>query len=79
LLTYYSFTLTKNQTTITGQPVALITGDNQGVGNEIVKAFVANGYVVYVGSHNVENREKAAAEIGEMQKLFSWTLPTNKP
>ncbi|MGK9124262.1 SDR family NAD(P)-dependent oxidoreductase [Olivibacter sp. SA151] len=47
------------------QPVALVTGANQGVGNEIAKALAANGYQVYVGSRNLSNGEKAAAEIGE--------------
>ncbi|MFD2962549.1 MULTISPECIES: SDR family NAD(P)-dependent oxidoreductase [Olivibacter] len=47
------------------QPVALVTGANQGVGNEIAKALAVNGYQVYVGSRNLSNGEKAAAEIGE--------------
>lgn len=47
------------------QPVALVTGANQGVGNEIAKALAANGYQVYVGSRNLSNGEKAAAEIGD--------------
>ncbi|WP_298731661.1 SDR family NAD(P)-dependent oxidoreductase [uncultured Chitinophaga sp.] len=46
------------------QPVALVTGANQGVGNEIAKALAANGYIVYVGSRNLANGEKAAADIG---------------
>lgn len=50
------------------QPVALVTGANQGVGNEIAKALAANGYRVYVGSRNLSNGEKAAAEIGEHAK-----------
>jgi NAD(P)-dependent dehydrogenase (short-subunit alcohol dehydrogenase family) len=58
----------ENQTTSTDQPVALVTGANQGVGNEIAKALVAKGYIVYVGSRKMENGEKAAAEIGENAK-----------
>jgi NAD(P)-dependent dehydrogenase (short-subunit alcohol dehydrogenase family) len=46
------------------KPVALITGANQGVGNEIAKALAKNGYAVYVGSRNLDNGRKAAAEIG---------------
>lgn len=45
-------------------PVALVTGANQGVGNQIAKALAANGYIVYVGSRNLANGEKAAREIG---------------
>jgi NAD(P)-dependent dehydrogenase (short-subunit alcohol dehydrogenase family) len=46
------------------QPIALVTGANQGVGSEIAKALVADGYIVYVGSRNLENGKKTAAEIG---------------
>jgi NAD(P)-dependent dehydrogenase (short-subunit alcohol dehydrogenase family) len=47
------------------QLIALVTGANQGVGNEITKALAANGYIVYVGSRKLENGERAANEIGE--------------
>ncbi|GAA4917813.1 SDR family NAD(P)-dependent oxidoreductase [Mucilaginibacter defluvii] len=50
------------------QLIALVTGANQGVGNEIAKALAANGYIVYVGSRKLENGEKAAAKIGEKAK-----------
>lgn len=72
LLIYYSFIIMENQTgsSTNGKPVALVTGANQGVGNEIVKALVANGYSVYVGSRKLENGEKAAAEIGENAKAI---------
>jgi NAD(P)-dependent dehydrogenase (short-subunit alcohol dehydrogenase family) len=56
----------ENQTgsTTNNQPVALVTGANQGVGFQIAKALATNGYRVYLGSRNPENGEKAAAEIG---------------
>lgn len=60
----------ENQTTSSIKPVALVTGANQGVGNEIAKALAANGYIVYVGSRKMENGEKAAAEIGEHAKAI---------
>ncbi|ASZ11707.1 SDR family NAD(P)-dependent oxidoreductase [Chitinophaga pendula] len=44
--------------------VALVTGANQGIGNQIAKALAANGYSVYIGSRNSDNGEKAAAQIG---------------
>ncbi|QTE38361.1 SDR family NAD(P)-dependent oxidoreductase [Mucilaginibacter gossypii] len=50
------------------QLIALITGANQGVGNEIAKALAANGYIVYLGSRSLENGEKAATEIGDNAK-----------
>ncbi|WP_316779017.1 SDR family NAD(P)-dependent oxidoreductase [Pedobacter antarcticus] len=46
------------------KPVALVTGANQGVGFQIAKALAENGYIVYLGSRNFSNGEKAAAEIG---------------
>lgn len=52
------------QSSSTSQPVALVTGANQGVGFQIAKELAANGYSVYVGSRNLSNGEKAAAEIG---------------
>ncbi len=49
----------------TNQPlVALVTGANQGVGFQTAKALAGNGYRVYIGSRNLGNGEKAAAEIG---------------
>ncbi|WP_114941411.1 SDR family NAD(P)-dependent oxidoreductase [Mucilaginibacter endophyticus] len=50
------------------QLIALVTGANQGVGNEIAKALAANGYIVYLGSRKLENGEKAAAAIGDNAK-----------
>lgn len=47
------------------QHIALITGANQGVGFQIAKALVENGYIVFVGSRNLQNGEKAAATLGE--------------
>ncbi|WP_262510167.1 SDR family NAD(P)-dependent oxidoreductase [Chitinophaga parva] len=60
----------ENQTTSPVSPVALVTGANQGVGNEIAKALAANGYIVYVGSRKLENGEKAASEIGANAKAI---------
>jgi NAD(P)-dependent dehydrogenase (short-subunit alcohol dehydrogenase family) len=50
--------------------ITLVTGANQGVGNEIGKALAANGYIVYVGSRKLENGEKEAAEIGDNAKTI---------
>lgn len=54
----------QNESSSNQQLVALVTGANQGVGLEIAKALVANGYSVYLGSRNAENGEKAAAPLG---------------
>jgi len=60
----------ENQKKSTDKPIALVTGANQGVGNEIAKALAANGYIVYVGSRNPENGIKAAAAIGDNAKAI---------
>ncbi|NOW96454.1 SDR family NAD(P)-dependent oxidoreductase [Mucilaginibacter sp. SG564] len=60
----------KDQTSSANKLVALVTGANQGVGNEIAKALAANRYNVYVGSRKLDNGEKAAAEIGENAKAI---------
>jgi NAD(P)-dependent dehydrogenase (short-subunit alcohol dehydrogenase family) len=60
----------ENQIASPNKPVALVSGANQGVGNEIAKALAANGYVVYVGSRKLENGENAAAEIGQNAKAI---------
>jgi NAD(P)-dependent dehydrogenase (short-subunit alcohol dehydrogenase family) len=46
------------------QPVALITGANQGIGLQIAKDLVAHGFTVLVGSRDFERGETAAKEVG---------------
>ena len=46
------------------KPVALVTGANQGIGLQIARDLVANGFTVLVGSRNFERGEAAAGEIG---------------
>lgn len=49
---------------INNKRVALVTGENQGIGLQIAKDLVANGLTVLVGSRNFERGEAAAKEIG---------------
>jgi NAD(P)-dependent dehydrogenase (short-subunit alcohol dehydrogenase family) len=49
---------------MTNQPVALVTGANQGIGLQIAKELVAHGFAVLVGSRNRARGEAAAKEIG---------------
>jgi NAD(P)-dependent dehydrogenase (short-subunit alcohol dehydrogenase family) len=42
------------------QPVALITGANQGIGLQIAKSLAAHGFTVLVGSRNLQRGEEAA-------------------
>src|ERR1700738_453673 len=46
------------------QPVALVTGANQGIGLQIAKDLVAHGFTVLIGSRDFERGEAAAKEIG---------------
>jgi len=46
------------------QPVALVTGANKGIGLQIAKDLVAQGFIVLVGSRNLEHGETAATSIG---------------
>jgi len=46
------------------KPVALVTGANQGIGLQIAKDLVANGFTVLVGSRNFQKGEAAAQEVG---------------
>ena len=46
------------------KPVALVTGANQGIGYQIAKDLVANGFAVLVGSRDFSKGETAAKEIG---------------
>ena len=44
-------------------PVALITGANQGIGFQIAKSLAAHGFTVLVGSRNLENGKEASRSI----------------
>ena len=46
------------------KPVALVTGANQGIGLQIAKDLVEHGFIVLVGSRNLERGEAAAKEVG---------------
>ncbi len=46
------------------QPVVLVTGTNQGIGFQIAKDLVAQGFTVLVGSRNLARGAAAARDIG---------------
>jgi NAD(P)-dependent dehydrogenase (short-subunit alcohol dehydrogenase family) len=46
------------------KPVALVTGANKAIGLQIAKDLVAQGFIVLVGSRNLEHGETAAKSIG---------------
>src|ERR1700761_6873030 len=49
---------------LSGKPVVLVTGANQGIGLQIAKDMAAAGFTVLVGSRDFEKGEAAAAEVG---------------
>jgi NAD(P)-dependent dehydrogenase (short-subunit alcohol dehydrogenase family) len=46
------------------KPVALVTGANQGLGRQIAKELLANGYTVLVGSRDFDKGKEAAESLG---------------
>jgi NAD(P)-dependent dehydrogenase (short-subunit alcohol dehydrogenase family) len=46
------------------QPVALVTGANQGIGLQIARDLTAEGFTVLIGSRNIGRGEAAAREVG---------------
>ncbi|MBN8783762.1 MAG: dehydrogenase [Sphingobacteriales bacterium SCN 48-20] len=50
--------------------VALVTGANTGVGFQIARALVGNGYTVYVGARKLEKGTAAVADIGGKSKAI---------
>ena len=47
------------------RPIALVTGANKGLGQQIAKELVGHGYIVLLGSRNFDNGKEAAEKIGE--------------
>src|SRR5437762_6548873 len=46
--------------TLSGKPVALVTGANKGVGFEVARAIAKSGYVVLLGARNPTTGREAA-------------------
>ena len=55
------------------QPVALVTGANQGIGLQIAKDLVAHGFTVLVGSRDFERGEPRPKKLGRTHARSSWT------
>jgi NAD(P)-dependent dehydrogenase (short-subunit alcohol dehydrogenase family) len=54
----------KGELPMQSKPVTLVTGANQGIGLQIAKDLVAHGFIVLVGSRDLERGEAAAEEVG---------------
>lgn len=50
--------------------VALVSGANTGVGFQVAKALVENGYIVYVGSRDLQKGEAAVEQLGGLTKAI---------
>nr|WP_068890956.1 SDR family NAD(P)-dependent oxidoreductase [Pedobacter panaciterrae] len=55
----------KIESSLKSQSIALITGGNKGLGQQVAKELVGQGYLVLLGSRDFENGKKASEEIGE--------------
>src|SRR5580658_8821606 len=54
----------QKEITVQDKPVALVTGANKGIGLQIAKDLAAHGFIVFVGSRNLEHGETAAKSVG---------------
>jgi len=55
----------KKESSTFRQPIALVTGANKGLGQQIAKELVGYGYIVLLGSRKFDNGKAAADEIGQ--------------
>lgn len=53
-----------------GNPIALVTGANKGIGREIARQLAGAGLTVYVGSRDAGRGERAVSEIGGDARLL---------
>lgn len=58
--------------------VALVSGANTGVGFQIAKALVENGYTVYVGSRDFHKGKAAAEQLGESAIAIQLDITDNE-
>src|SRR5260370_15883414 len=64
----------KKEIAMQDKPVALVTGANKGIGLQIAKDLVAQGFIVLVGSRNLEHGETAAKSIGAHARALQLDL-----
>lgn len=57
--------------------VALVSGANTGVGFQIAKALIENGYTVYVGSRDLQKGKTAAAQLGQQAIALQLDITDN--
>lgn len=49
----------------TDRSVAVVTGGNRGIGLELCRQLASNGYLVVLGSRDLEKGRRAAADVGQ--------------
>jgi NAD(P)-dependent dehydrogenase (short-subunit alcohol dehydrogenase family) len=65
------------EVTVQNKPVALVTGANKGIGLQIAKDLAARGFIVLVGSRDIERGETAAKSVGPDARALQLDV-TNK-
>src|SRR5580658_3030053 len=68
----------QKEITMQDKPVALVTGANKGIGLQIAKDLAAHGFIVLVGSRNLEHGETAAKSVGADARALHLDV-TNQP
>jgi NAD(P)-dependent dehydrogenase (short-subunit alcohol dehydrogenase family) len=68
----------QKEITVQDKPVALVTGANKGIGLQIAKDLAAHGFIVFVGSRNLEHGETAAKRVGADARALHLDV-TNQP
>ncbi len=58
--------------------VALVSGANTGVGFQIAKALVENGYIVYIGSRDKQKVDAAVAQLGGSARAIQLDITDNE-
>ena len=61
------------------KPVALVTGANKGIGLQIAKDLVAQGFIVLVGSRSLEHGEATAKSIGADARALQLDVTNQSP
>ena len=59
--------------------IALVTGANKGIGKEIAKGLLENGFHVLVGARNKELGEATVADLGKYGKVSFQQLDVTDP